>query len=34
VHDALGRAAACAGLDEDEARRTIASALRHARSRP
>jgi len=30
VHDSLGRAAACAGLDEGEAARTIASALRHA----
>jgi uncharacterized protein YidB (DUF937 family) len=34
VHDALGRAATRAGLDEGEAHRTIASALRHARSRP
>ena len=30
VHDSLGRAAACAGLDDGEASRTIASALRHA----
>jgi hypothetical protein len=29
VHDSLGRAAACAGLDDGEAWRTIASALRH-----
>lgn len=29
VHDSLGQAAACAGLDDGEARRTIASALRH-----
>lgn len=30
IHDSLGRAAACAGLDDGEASRTIASALRHA----
>ncbi len=30
VYDSLGRAAACAGLDDSEAERTIASALRHA----
>jgi hypothetical protein len=30
VHDSLGRAAACVGLDDGEAARTIASALRHA----
>jgi Bifunctional DNA primase/polymerase, N-terminal len=30
VHDSLGRAAACAGLDDSEAERTIASAFRHA----
>ena len=34
VHDTLARAAACAGLDDGEAYRTIASALRHGRSRP
>lgn len=30
IHDSLGRAAACAGLDDGEASRTIASGLRHA----
>jgi hypothetical protein len=29
VHDSLGRAAACVGLDDGEAARTIVSALRH-----
>jgi hypothetical protein len=29
VNDSLGRAAACTGLDDGEASRTIASALRH-----